>query len=144
MEDRCQPALALAQVEYWEDVSDRPLKARNPDLYYGNLYMKSYYFCQQYEDHFETAGAKDHKSIPFAATFLKDRIFNRWQQHKAWTEYTQADFLSWEEFKAFLRKSLGESNAFVVHVWEKMRGYSQHQQVEIQDWAAHFEHLYSI
>ena len=52
--------------------------------------------------------------------------------------------LTWEEFKAFLRKSLGESSAFVAHVWGKMRGDSQHQGEEVQDWATHLEHLQSI
>ena len=94
MEDRRQPAPAPAPVESREDASDRPLKARNPDLYYGNSHMECYYFCQQCEDHFETAGAKGHKRVPFAATFLKDRILNRWQQHKARTERTRADPLS--------------------------------------------------
>ena len=44
------------------------------DLYYGNSHLECYYFCQQCEDHFETAGAKGHKRVAFAATFLKDRI----------------------------------------------------------------------
>ena len=124
MHDRRQPAPAPATVESWEDASDRSLNARKPDLYYGNLYIECYYFCQQCKDHFETAGAKGHKRVPFAATFLKDRILNRWQQHKARTERTRADPLSWEEFKAFLRKSLGKSDAFVAHVWAKMWGDS--------------------
>ena len=144
MEDRRHLAPAPAPVESREDALDRPLKARNPDLYYGNSHMECYYFCQQCEDHFETAGAKGHKRVPFAATFLKDRILNRWQQYKTRTERNRVAPLSWEEFKAFLRKSLGESDAFVGHVWSKMRGDSQHQQEEVQDWAAHLEHLQSI
>ncbi len=52
--------------------------------------------------------------------------------------------MTWDEFKAFLRKSLGESNAFVGHVWSKLRGDAQHQSEEVQDWAAHLEHLQSI
>ncbi len=52
--------------------------------------------------------------------------------------------LTWDEFKAFLRKSLGESDAFVGHIWTKMRGDAQHQSEEVQDWAAHLEHLQSI
>ncbi len=43
-----------------------------------------------------------------------------------------------------MRKSLGESNAFVGHVWSKLRGDAQHQSEEVQDWAAHLEHLQSI
>ncbi len=145
MEDRRQPAPAPAPpAESREDVSDKPLKARNPDLYYGNSHMECYYFCQQCEDHFETAGAKGHKRVPFAATFLKDRILNCWQQHKARSDCNRAAPLSWDEFKAFLRKSLGESDAFVGHVLAKMREDSQYQLEEVQDWAAHLEHLQSI
>ncbi len=49
--------------------------------------------------------------------------------------------MSWDEFKAFLEKSLGESNAFVSHVWSKLRGDAQHQLEEVQDWATYLEHL---
>ena len=49
---------------------DRALKARNPDLYYGSLHMKCYYFCQHYEDHFDMAKAMSHKRVPFADSFL--------------------------------------------------------------------------
>ncbi len=41
--------------------------------------------------------------------------------------------MTWDEFKAFLRKSLRESNAFVGHVWSKLRGDAQPQLEEIQD-----------
>ncbi len=41
-------------------------------------------------------------------------------------------------------KSQGESNAFVGHVWSKLRGDAQYQLEEVQDWAAHLEHLQSI
>ena len=73
------PAPAPAPIaEPLEDISDRPLKAWNSDLYYGNPHMECYHFCQQYENHFETAGAKGHKHEPFAAFFLKDCILHRW------------------------------------------------------------------
>ncbi len=52
--------------------------------------------------------------------------------------------MTWDKFKAFLRESLGESNAFVSHVWSKLRGDAQHQIEEVQDWAVHLEHLLSI
>ena len=65
MEDCCQPSPAPAPIESREDTLDRPPKAWNPDLYYGNSHMECYYFCQQYEHHFETAGAKGHKRVPF-------------------------------------------------------------------------------
>ncbi len=72
-------ALAAPAVEA-RDNTNKPLNPQNPDLYYGNLHMECYYFCQQREDYFEVAGSLGHKRIPFAAGFLKDRILNRWQQ----------------------------------------------------------------
>ncbi len=89
MEDRRNSTPAPAPdplAEPREDVSDRPLKAQIPNLYYSNSHIKCYHFCQQFEDHFETDGAKGHKRVPFAASFLKDRILHRWQQHKTRTE----------------------------------------------------------
>ncbi len=139
------PAPAPAPLaEPREDVSDRTLKARNPDLYYGNSHMECYHFCQQCEDHFETAGTKNHKRVPFAAAFLKNCILHRWQQHKTRTKRNRIAPLSWEEFKAFLRQSLGKSDAFVGNDWSKMRSDSQHQLEEVQDWAAYREHFQSI
>ncbi len=58
------------------DDTNRPLKPQNPDLYYGNLHMECYYFCQQCEDYFEVVGLLGHKRVPFAAGFLKNRILN--------------------------------------------------------------------
>ncbi len=52
--------------------------------------------------------------------------------------------MTWDKFKAFLKKSLGESNAFVSHVWSKLRRDAQYQLEELQDWAAYLEHLSSI
>ena len=49
---------------------DKVLKARNPDFYYRSLHIECYYFCRQCENHFDTAGATDHKRVPFAASFL--------------------------------------------------------------------------
>ena len=36
---------------------EQPLKSWFPDLYYGNSHLDCYCFCQQYEDHYETAEA---------------------------------------------------------------------------------------
>ena len=49
---------------------EQPLKARFPDLYYGNSHLNCYRFCQQCEDHFETAGANGPNRVPFATSFL--------------------------------------------------------------------------
>ncbi len=114
------------------DNTDRPLKPRNPDLYYDNLHMECYYFCQQCENYFEVARSLGHKRVLFASGFLKDRILNQWQQHnKTRMQCNRLAPMTWDKFKAFLRKSLGESNAFVSHVWSKLRGDAQHQLEEV-------------
>ena len=59
-------------------------------------------------------------------------------------QQNQLATLFWDEFEAFLRKSLGESDTFVGHVWAKMKGDAQHQTKEVQDWGVHLEHLQSI
>ena len=60
----------------------QPLKAQFPDLYYSNLHINCYRFCQQYEDHFGTAGAKGPNRIPFTALFLRRLVTQQWLQHK--------------------------------------------------------------
>ncbi len=75
--DQVLVALAAPAAEARDD-TNRPLKPWNPDLYYGNLHMECYYFCQQCEDHFEVAGSLGHKRVFFAAGFLKNRILNWW------------------------------------------------------------------
>ena len=62
------PAPVLAEPQ------GQPLKARFPDLYYGNSHMDYYCFCQQCEDHFETAGATRPNRIPFVALFLRGTV----------------------------------------------------------------------
>ncbi len=49
--------------------------------------------------------------------------------------------ISWDKFKAFLRKALEDSWAFINSYWTKIRRDSQYQQEEVLDWAAHLEHL---
>ena len=148
LEDRQNPAPAPAPApspaDAREKTSERSLKARNPDLYYGNSDMECYYFGQKCKDHFDTAGAKGHKRVLFAVSFLKNRILYRRQKYKARTKRNQAVPLFWEKLKAFLRKSLGESNVCVGSVLSRMRGDSHYQLKESQDWAAHLEQLQSI
>ena len=52
--------------------------------------------------------------------------------------------MSWEELKAFLRQSLGESDAFVGNIWSKIRSVSQKQLEDVQNLAAYLKHLQSI
>ena len=106
--------------------------------------MECYHFCQQCEDHFDTAGATGSNRTPFAASFLRGRISFRWHQHKRRSQGEEVGPLSWTEFKAFLRKNLGDSRAFVDATWSRIKRDSQYQQEEAQDWASHLEHLQSI
>ena len=121
---------------------EQPLKARFPDLYYGNSHMDCYRFCQQCEDHFETAGATGNNRIPFAASFLRGTVVQRWQQHKRRSQGLVP--MTWLEFKNFLQKNLGDSRAFVDNLWSKFRRDSQYQSESVLDWASHLEHLQSI
>lgn len=75
----------------------RPLKARLPDAYYGKSHMDCYQFCQQCEDHFDTAGARGPNRTPFAASFLRGCR----HQHKRRLDNGLAP-LTCPEFKAFL------------------------------------------
>ncbi len=106
--------------------------------------MECYNFCQQCEDHFTICGATGPNRIPFVASFLQDQINFRWQQHKRKLEAESSVPISWDEFKVFLRKALGDSWAFVDSYWTKIRRDSQYQQEEVLDWAAHLEHLQAV
>ena len=48
------------------------------------------------------------------------------------------------KFKVFLRKNLWESNAFVGHIWTKLRKEAQHQSEKVLDWTANLEHFQFI
>lgn len=62
---------------------EQPLKAQFPDLYFGKSHLDCYRFCQQCEDHFDTARA-NRDNHTFAAPFLCDNISTRWTQYKRW------------------------------------------------------------
>lgn len=61
------------------DNFNRSFKPQNPNLYYGNLHIGCYYFCQQCENHFEIVSLLGYKHVYFTARFLKNCIFNCWQ-----------------------------------------------------------------
>ena len=71
------------------------------------------------KDHVNTAGAFDTNRIPFAALFLRGRISFRWHQYKRRKNQAVEDPLPWVEFKAFLRRSLSDSRAFVDTIWSR-------------------------
>ena len=121
---------------------DRPLKARTLETYSGKSHMDCYYFCQQCEDYFKTSGTTGINCTLFAATFLRGPISLRWAQHKR--RYKRATPIIWLEFKAFLRKNLGNSQAFIDNIWNKFRRDSQYQLEKARDWAFQLQHLQSI
>ena len=67
------PPPAPIQAKLWEQL----LKARFPDLYYGNFHLDCYRFCQQCEDHFDTTEANGPNHISFAAFFLRGSVVKR-------------------------------------------------------------------
>ena len=120
-------AVLEAQVPASNEPLEKLLKARSPDVY-----------C----NHFATAGAKDPNRIPFTALFLRDRINFWWQQYKQ--KQDSSIPISWDKFKAFLRRSLGDFQAFIDSYWAKIKRDSQYQQEDVLDWAAHLEHLQAV
>ena len=106
--------------------------------------MDCYHFCQQCEDHFETVGAIGFNRTLFAASFLRGNISVRWAQFKRRNRGEELTPITWTEFKAFLRKNLGESKSFVDSIWRKFKRDSQYQLEKVYDWASHLEHLQSI
>ena len=113
-------------------------------MYYGKSHMECYSFCQQCEDPFATTGAKGPNRIPFAVSFLRDRINFRWLQYKRKLDAGSSVPISWDEFETLLRQSLGDSRAFVDSYWAKIKRDSQYQQEDVLDWAAHLEHLQAV
>ena len=103
---------------------ERPLKAKTPESYSGKSHIDCYYFCQQYEDYFETSGTKKMNRTPFAATFPRGAISFRWAQYKRC--HKRPTPITWSEFKAFLQKNLGSSQAFIDSIWSKFRRDSQY------------------
>lgn len=122
-----------------EGPRERPMKARLQGLYYGKPHMECYHSCQQC---FDTTGATGLNRTPFAVLFLYGRISFRWHQYKHRSEAEGP--LPWAEFKACLRKNLGDSRAFVDTIWSRAKRDSRYQQEEVLDLASYLENLQSI
>ena len=84
------------------------------------------HICQYCEDHFATAGATGSNRTPFVVLFLCARINFRWHQYKRRKESGSQNPPAWVEFKAFLRKNLGDSRAFVNTIWDRIKRDSQY------------------
>ena len=103
------PALTVTEMD--AKPCERPLKAWLPGLYYGDLHIECYRFCQKCKDHFNTAGAKGSNRIPFVASFLREKAFGRWLQYKR--QNNGVEPMTCPKFKDFFRTNLGDSKAFV-------------------------------
>ena len=136
------PAPALAPIV--AEASREKLKARSLDVYHRKSHIDYYNFCQQYEDYFATARATGSTRIFFATSFLRDQISFCWQQYKRRHDAETPVWVTWDEFKAFLHCSLGDSQAFVDTYWGKLKRDSQYQQEEFLDWAAYLKHLQAV
>ena len=73
------PAPTPALILIISKALQEKLKARSPDVYCGKSHMDCHNFYQQCENYFATVGATGPTRIPFAASFLWDRISFRWQ-----------------------------------------------------------------
>ena len=104
--------------------------------------MECYYFCQQSKNYFKTSSANGMNCTPFKALFFRGSISRRWAQHKR--QYKSATLITWSEFKAFLWKNFGSSQAFIDSIWSKFTRDSQYQLEEVRDWASHLQQLQSI
>ena len=90
-------------------------------------------FCQQCENYFATVGATGPTWISFATFFFRDRISFCWQQYKRKHNVDSLIPVTWNEFKVFLRQSLGNSQAFVDIYWRKIKKDSQYQLEKVLD-----------
>lgn len=52
------------------------------NMYYGNIHMECYYYCQQYEYYFDIIDITGKKKIFFPVIFLKNGISYCWYQYK--------------------------------------------------------------
>ena len=110
----------------------QPFKAKLSDVYYSKSHMDCYHFCQQCEDYFEPSRTIKTNQTLFAAFFLYKNISVWWTQFKR-RRGGEVASITWIEFKAFLRKNLGESKSFVDSIWKKFKRDSQYQLEEVYD-----------
>ena len=55
----------------------------------------------------------------FAVTFLSGTVSLKWAQHKH--RHKSTTLITWSEFKTFLQKNLGDSQAFINSIWSKFK-----------------------
>ena len=122
---------ALPSTPIQAKFQEQPLKSQFSNFYYKNSHLDCYRFCQQYEDHFETARANGPNRIPFAASFLRGTVAQQWYQHKR--RSVEEAPVTWAEFKSFLRTNLGDDRAFADSICSKFRRDSQYQAESVLD-----------
>ena len=49
--------------------------------------------------------------------------------------------MTWAEFKEFLKKNLGDDQAFANSIYSKFKQDTQYQAESVLDWATHLEYL---
>ena len=72
------PASILAPAPIIAEAPRQKLKVRSLDIYREKSHMDCYNFCQQCEGYIATNGATGPTRIPFATSFLWDRISFHW------------------------------------------------------------------
>ena len=87
--------------------------------------MDYFHYCPQCKDYFETSGATKMNLTPFATTLFCGIVSLRWTEHKRRDKNVTP--ITWPEFKIFLRKNLGHSQALINSIWSKFRRDSQYQ-----------------
>ena len=111
--------IKTTQAQALAEQQERLFKARILETYSGKSHMDCYYFCQQYEEYFETSGTIRMNCTLFAAIFFCGTVSFRWAQLKY--RHKSATLIMWSNFKVFFRKDLRNSQAFIDSIWSKFR-----------------------
>lgn len=88
--------------------------------------MKFYNFYQLYKDYFATIKAKSANRIFFATSFFQNQISFCCQQYKQKQDVDSSIPVTWDEFKIFLSRNLGNFQVFVDNYLEKIMRDSQY------------------
>lgn len=116
-----------------EDLWERLLKVRFPDIYQGKTDMKCYNFCQRCKDYFAITGTKGPNCISFITSFLWDKVLFCWQKHKCKLENKTTMPITWDKFSVFLHCGLKESQVFVDGIWRKFKKNTLYQLETVND-----------
>ena len=108
-------------------------------MYRNKSHIKCYNFCQQCEGYFATIRTKGANQTFFAISFFWDWINFCWQLYKQKQDKNGFLLITWDEFKAFFCRNLGNSWAFVNNYWRKIKRDFQYQLEKIFDLAVHLE-----